>query len=108
MAEGSGRDKKGSSGRSYRSKAGLTRQPENAGTQAVFQRWLMRQLNDRLWLKPSKKAIARAAVKLEQMDANINFKTAYACGGLGCAPGGWLQVIARNAVWRLARAILSG
>ncbi len=61
MAEGSGRDKKGSSGRSYRSKAGLTRQPKKMrGRKPSSQRWLTRQLNDPFVAEPRREAIARA------------------------------------------------
>ncbi|MGB1473894.1 MAG: 23S rRNA methyltransferase, partial [Candidatus Puniceispirillaceae bacterium] len=75
MAEGSGRDKKGSSGRSYRSKAGLTRQPKKMrGRKPSSQRWLARQLNDPFVAEAKKKGYrSRAAIKLEQMDEKHKF-----------------------------------
>ena len=99
MAEGSGRDKKGSSGRSYRSKAGLTRQPKKMrGRKPSSQRWLTRQLNDPFVAEAKKRGYrSRAAIKLEQMDEKHKFLTPHMrVVDLGCAPGGWLQVVARQ------------
>ena len=99
MAEGSGRDKKGSSGRSYRSKAGLTRQPKKMrGRKPSSQRWLTRQLNDPFVAEAKKKGFrSRAAIKLEQMDGKHKFlKPHMRVVDLGCAPGGWLQYVARE------------
>ena len=99
MTEGSGRDKKGPSGRSYRSKAGLTRQPKKMrGRKPSSQRWLTRQLNDPFVAEAKQKGYrSRAAVKLEQMDAKHKLlKPHMRVVDLGCAPGGWLQVVARQ------------
>ena len=111
MAEGSGRDKKGSSGRSYRSKAGLTRQPKKMrGRKPSSQRWLTRQLNDPFVAEAKQKGYrSRAAVKLEQMDAKHKLLTPHMrVVDLGCAPGGWLQVVARQCKLDAGKGCLVG
>ena len=87
--------KKGPSGRSYRSKAGLTRQPKKMrGRKVSSQRWLTRQLNDPFVAEAKSRGFrSRAALKLEQIDDRYRlFKPGMAIIDLGCAPGGWMQV----------------
>ena len=87
--------KKGSSGRSYRNTAGLTRQPKKMrGRKVSSQRWLTRQLNDPFVAEAKSRGFrSRAALKLEQIDDRFQFlKPGMAVVDLGCAPGGWLQV----------------
>ena len=85
--------KKGSSGRSYRSKAGLTLQPKKMrGRKPSSQRWLTRQLNDPFVAEAQSRGFrSRAAIKLEQMDDKHQFLAPHMrVVDLGCAP------------WRLA------
>ena len=98
---GSGKDggrsdgKKGPSGRSYRGKAGLTRQPKKMrGRKVSSQRWLTRQLNDPFVAEAKSRGFrSRAALKLEQIDDRYRlFQPGMAIVDLGCAPGGWMQV----------------
>ena len=98
---GSGKDggradgKKGPSGRSYRGKAGLTRQPNKMRCRKVSsQRWLTRQLNDPFVAEAKSRGFrSRAALKLEQIDDRYRlFRPGMAVVDLGCAPGGWMQV----------------
>ena len=87
--------KKGSSGRSYRNKTGLTRQPKKMrGRKVSSQRWLTRQLNDPYVAEAKSRGLrSRAALKLEQMDDRFQLlKPGMTIVDLGCAPGGWLQV----------------
>ncbi len=87
--------KKGSSGRSYRGKAGLTRQPKKMrGRKVSSQRWLTRQLNDPFVAEAKTRGFrSRAALKLEQIDDRYKlFQPGMAIVDLGCAPGGWMQV----------------
>ena len=87
--------KKGPSGRSYRGKAGLTRQPKKMrGRKVSSQRWLTRQLNDPFVAEAKSRGFrSRAALKLEQIDDRYKlFKPGMAIVDLGCAPGGWMQV----------------
>lgn len=91
--------KKGSSGRSYKSKAGLTRQPRKMrGLKPSSQRWLTRQLNDPYVAETQSRGLrSRAAIKLEQMDDKHQFlKPHMRVVDLGCAPGGWLQVVSKR------------
>ena len=91
--------KKGSSGRSYKSKTGLTRKPRKMrGLKPSSQRWLTRQLNDPFVAEAQSRGFrSRAAIKLEQMDDKNQFlKPHMRVVDLGCAPGGWLQVIAKR------------
>ena len=95
--KGGGRSdgKKGSSGRSYRGKAGLTRQPKKMrGRKVSSQRWLTRQLNDPFVAEAKSRGFrSRAALKLEQIDDRYKlFQPGMAIVDLGCAPGGWMQV----------------
>lgn len=97
QGQGGGRAGKGSSGRSYRSKAGLTRQPKKMrGRKPSSQRWLTRQLNDPFVAETKRRGFrSRAAIKLEQMDDKFSFLFPHAkVVDLGCAPGGWLQIVA--------------
>ena len=90
---------KGSSGRSYRGKAGLTRQPKKMrGRKPSSQRWLTRQLNDPFVAEAKKRGFrSRAALKLEQIEAKFPFLAPHQrVVDLGCAPGGWLQLVARR------------
>ena len=91
--------KKGSSGRSYKSKTGLTRKPRKMrGLKPSSQRWLTRQLNDPFVAEAQSRGFrSRAAIKLEQMDDKHRFLRPHMrVVDLGCAPGGWLQVIAKR------------
>ncbi len=95
--KGNGRSdgKKGRSGRSYRGKAGLTRQPKKMrGRKVSSQRWLARQLNDPFVAEAKSRGFrSRAALKLEQIDDRFRlFQPGMAIVDLGCAPGGWMQV----------------
>ena len=88
--------KKGPSGRSYRNATGLTRQPKKMrGRKVSSQRWLTRQLNDPFVAEAKSRGFrSRAALKLEQMDDRYKLlKPGMAIVDLGCAPGGWLQVV---------------
>ena len=88
--------KKGPSGRSYRSATGLTRQPKRMrGRKVSSQRWLTRQLNDPFVAEAKSRGFrSRAALKLEQIDDRYRLlKPGMAIVDLGCAPGGWLQVV---------------
>ena len=88
---------RGSSGRSYRGDAGLTRQPKKMrGRKPSSQRWLTRQLNDPFVAEAKSRGFrSRAALKLEQMDDRYKLlKPGMAIVDLGCAPGGWLQIAA--------------
>lgn len=87
--------KKGASGRSYRGKVGLTRQPKKMrGRKVSSQRWLARQLNDPFVAEAKSRGFrSRAALKLEQIDNRYGlFQPGMAIVDLGCAPGGWMQV----------------
>ena len=97
--KGGGRSdgKKGPSGRSYRGKAGLTRQPKKMrGRKVSSQRWLTRQLNDPFVAEAKSKGFrSRAALKLAQIDDRHKLlRPGMSIVDLGCAPGGWLQVVA--------------
>ena len=91
--------KKGPSGRSYKSQAGLTKKPKKMrGRKLSSQRWLTRQLNDPFVSQTHERGFrSRAAIKLEQMDDKYNFlKPHMRVVDLGCAPGGWLQIISKR------------
>jgi len=106
-----GRGTKGSSGRSYRGRTGLTRQPKKMrGRKPSSQRWLTRQLNDPFVAEAKKKGYrSRAALKLEQMDDRHSFLAPHMrIVDLGCAPGGWLQVVARRCRLDAGRGALVG
>ena len=85
---------KGSSGRSYRGDAGITKIPKKKlGRKESSRRWIQRQLNDPFVAEAKARGFrSRAGLKLEQIDEKhqIFFKGA-AVLDLGCAPGGWLQ-----------------
>ena len=88
--------KKGTSGRSYRNATGLTRQPKKKrGRNFSSQRWLTRQLNDPYVAEAKARGFrSRAALKLEQIDDRYKLlKPGMAVVDLGCAPGGWMQVV---------------
>ena len=91
--------KKGLSGRSYKTKAGLTKKPNKMrGRKLSSQRWLTRQLNDPFVSQTHERGLrSRAAIKLEQMDDKHKFLRPHMnVVDLGCAPGGWLQVVAKR------------
>ena len=88
---------RGSSGRSYRNDTGLTRQPKKMrGRKPSSQRWLTRQLNDPFVAEAKSKGYrSRAALKLAQIDDRFKLlRPGMAIVDLGCAPGGWLQIVA--------------
>jgi len=91
----SGREqKKGSSGRSYRGSAGMTKTPKKSrGRTESSRRWIQRQLNDPFVAEAKSRGFrSRAALKLEQMDQKHTLlKPHDKVLDLGCAPGGWLQ-----------------
>ena len=94
-----GTSKKGASGRSYKTKAGLTKKPKKMrGRKLSSQRWLTRQLNDPFVSQTHERGLrSRAAIKLEQMDDKHHFLRPHLkIVDLGCAPGGWCQVAARR------------
>ncbi len=106
-----GGGKKGPSGRSYRSKTGLTIQPKNMrARKPSSNRWLTRQLNDPFVAEAQKRGFrSRAALKLEQMDDKFNFLYPHAAVvDLGCAPGGWLQVVSKRCKLDAGQAKLVG
>lgn len=89
-----GKKAKGSSGRSYKSGAGLTKTPKKSrGRSESSRRWIQRQLNDPFVAEAKSRGFrSRAALKLEQIDQKHQFLTPDAAVlDLGCAPGGWLQ-----------------
>ena len=88
--------KKGPSGRSYRKATGLTLKPKKMrGRKVSSQRWLTRQLNDPFVAEAKSRGFrSRAALKLEQIDDRYKLlKPGMAVVDLGCAPGGWMQVV---------------
>ena len=88
---------RGTSGRSYRNDTGLTRQPKKMrGRKPSSQRWLTRQLNDPFVAQAKARGFrSRAALKIEQIDDRYALlKPGMSVVDLGCAPGGWLQVVA--------------
>ena len=109
---GNGRaGRKGPSGRSYRNATGLTRQPKRMrGRKVSSQRWLTRQLNDPFVAEAKSRGFrSRAALKLEQMDDRYELlKPGMAVVDLGCAPGGWLQVLSIRTKLGASRARLVG
>jgi 23S rRNA (uridine2552-2'-O)-methyltransferase len=66
------------------------------GRKPSSQRWLTRQLNDPFVAQAKSRGFrSRAALKLEQIDDRYEMlKPGMAIVDLGCAPGGWLQVVA--------------
>ena len=108
--ETSGR-RKGPSGQSYRSKAGLTLQPKKMrGRKPSSQRWLTRQLNDPFVAEAQARGFrSRAAIKLEQMDDKHHFLLPHMrVVDLGCAPGGWLQVVMKRCRIEAGKGVLVG
>ena len=94
-----GKRQKGSSGRSYRTGAGLTRTPRKTkGRSESSRRWIQRQLNDPFVAEAKSRGYrSRAALKLEQMDRKHRIlRPDAAVLDLGCAPGGWLQYAGRR------------
>src|SRR3546814_9773649 len=61
-------------------------------------RWLERQLNDPYVAEARKRGYrSRAAFKLSQLDDRFHFlKSGARVVDLGCAPGGWTQVVAER------------
>ena len=95
----SGTGEKGSSGRSYRGHAGLTQTPRNMRRRkASSNRWIERQLNDPYVQETHKRGLrSRAAIKLEQIEDRYPFLQPHMrVVDLGCAPGGWLQVVSER------------
>ena len=95
----SGAGEKGSSGRSYRGHAGLTQTPRNMRRRkASSNRWIERQLNDPYVQETHKRGLrSRAAIKLEQIEDRYPFLQPHMrVVDLGCAPGGWLQVVSER------------
>ena len=87
---------KGSSGRSNRGHAGLTQTPRNMRKRkASSNRWIERQLNDPYVQETHKRGLrSRAAIKLEQIEDRYPFLQPHMrVVDLGCAPGGWLQIV---------------
>ena len=108
--QSSGR-RKGLSGRSYRSKAGLTLQPKKMrGRKSSSQRWLTRQLNDPFVAEAQARGLrSRAAIKLEHMDDKHRFLLPHMrVVDLGCAPGGWLQVLTKRCQINVGKGVLVG
>ena len=109
--KGGGAATRGSSGRSYRSDTGLTRQPKKMrGRKPSSQRWLTRQLNDPFVAEAKSRGFrSRAALKLEQIDDRYDLlKPGMAIVDLGCAPGGWLQIVADRCRLGSSGAVLVG
>ena len=103
--------KKGPSGRSYRNATGLTRQPKKMrGRKVSSQRWLTRQLNDPFVAEAKSRGFrSRAALKFEQMDDRYKLlQPGMAIVDLGCAPGGWLQVVSMRTKLGIGQARLVG
>jgi 23S rRNA (uridine2552-2'-O)-methyltransferase len=93
----SSRKGKGSSGRSYRSDAGVTRTPRKSRRRSESsRRWIQRQLNDPFVAEAKARGYrSRAGLKIEQIDRKHGiFFPGAAVLDLGCAPGGWLQYAA--------------
>ena len=90
---------KGSSGRSYRTDAGITKIPKKQKNRSESsRRWIQRQLNDPFVAEAKARGFrSRAGLKIEQIDQkhNIFFRGASVLD-LGCAPGGWLQYAANK------------
>jgi 23S rRNA (uridine2552-2'-O)-methyltransferase len=110
-SNGGGAASRGPSGRSYRSDAGLTRQPKKMrGRKPSSQRWLTRQLNDPFVAEARSRGFrSRAALKLEQIDDRYQLlKPGMAIVDLGCAPGGWLQIAADRCRLGSSGAVLVG
>ena len=94
-----GSGEKGSSGRSYRGHAGLTQTPRNMRKRkASSNRWIERQLNDPYVQETHKRGLrSRAAIKFEQIEDRYPFLAPHMrVVDLGCAPGGWLQVVSER------------
>ena len=109
--KGGGAASRGPSGRSYRNDTGLTRQPKKMrGRKPSSQRWLTRQLNDPYVAEAKSRGFrSRAALKLEQIDDRYDLlKPGMAIVDLGCAPGGWLQIVADRCKLGSSGAILVG
>ena len=115
MSERSGNNsssgrKKGSSGRSYRSKAGLTLQPKKMrGRKPSSQRWLTRQLNDPFVAEAQSRGfLSRAAIKLEQMDDKHQFLVPHMRVVDLPVLGGWLQVVMKRCRIETGKGALVG
>ena len=116
MSRGSGRGKgnsgeKGSSGRSYRGHAGLTQTPRNMRRRkASSNRWIERQLNDPYVQETHKRGLrSRAAIKFEQIEDRYPFLRPHMrVIDLGCAPGGWLQVVSERIKLNQGKGALVG
>ena len=116
VSRGSGRGKsgtgeKGSSGRSYRGHAGLTQTPRNMRRRkASSNRWIERQLNDPYVQETHKRGLrSRAAIKFEQIEDRFPFLRPHMrVIDLGCAPGGWLQVVSERIKLNQGKGALVG
>jgi len=109
--KGGGAASRGPSGRSYRNDTGLTRQPKKMrGRKPSSQRWLTRQLNDPFVAEAKSRGFrSRAALKLEQIDDRYELlKPGMSIVDLGCAPGGWLQIVADRCRLGSSGAVLVG
>ncbi len=84
---GAGRD---TSGRNLKVRVKTAKRRSTSST-----RWLERQLNDPYVAEARKRGYrSRAAFKLSQLDDRFHFlKSGARVVDLGCAPGGWLQVV---------------
>lgn len=102
---------KGSSGRSYRGHAGLTQTPRNMRKRkASSNRWIERQLNDPYVQETHKRGLrSRAAIKLEQIEDRYPFLQPHMrVVDLGCAPGGWLQIVSERIKLNKGHGVLVG
>ncbi|WP_193370790.1 RlmE family RNA methyltransferase [Pelagibius marinus] len=106
MAKGGGRARGGGARSSGRGGAGRDTSGRNlkvrvktAKRRSISStRWLERQLNDPYVAEARKRGYrSRAAFKLIQLDDRFHFlKSGARIVDLGCAPGGWLQVVAER------------
>lgn len=87
---GAGRGDGGVSGRNLKVKVKTAKRRTTSST-----RWLERQLNDPYVAEARKRGYrSRAAFKLAQLDDRFHFlKSGVRIVDLGCAPGGWAQVV---------------
>ncbi|MEQ8357079.1 MAG: RlmE family RNA methyltransferase [Kiloniellaceae bacterium] len=87
---GSGRGGSGASGRNLKVRVKTAKRRTTSST-----RWLERQLNDPFVAEARKRGYrSRAAFKLAQLDDRFKFlKSGVRVVDLGCAPGGWTQVV---------------
>ncbi|MEL7454280.1 MAG: RlmE family RNA methyltransferase, partial [Pseudomonadota bacterium] len=89
--KGPGKSSKGTSGRQVGSRKVLARNAQSESSK----RWIERQLSDP-YVRKAKTAgyRARAAFKLKEIDEKSGIlQPGLRVVDLGCAPGGWLQVV---------------